>query len=303
MVRRLLSASGGDIYGQKKHPADCYFLRGNIPGVRGLAPGGQEGAVMVDSRHPGPRPRGGAVSCLTALVAMALAGCSPQPNPRNIEPATQGGSYEAQYRAPPVTRAQSDPDDAVLPSIQMNAQRCRAPRGGPLTARSALIPAALKHEALSPGDLVDLRVANDTTFTNTYVVSRDGTLKLPFLSAIRAQGRSPEAVESDIAAALVKGGFFSTAPRVSVLVSDFAPARVAVSGAVFEPHTLEIGQVSGAEIDSRRQSALGASTDARDLAVALRNAGGIRPDADLSAVELIRGGQRYQLDLRPMVEG
>jgi hypothetical protein len=56
-------------------------------------------------------------------------------------------------------------------------------------------------------------------------------------------------------------------------------------------------------VDSRRQSALGASSEGRNLSAALRAAGGVRPDSDISAVEVRRGGALYVLDMRGVFEG
>ncbi len=134
-------------------------------------------------------------------------------------------------------------------------------------------------------------------------MSRDGTLKLPFLTPIRAQGRSTNQIETDILSQLLSEDFYEDAPRLSVRISDFASVSVGVSGAVFEPHAVEIGGVQGDNIDALRQGALGASTEGRNLSVALRAAGGVRPDADISAVEVRRNGTLYRLDMRGVFEG
>ncbi|MGB0913887.1 MAG: polysaccharide biosynthesis protein, partial [Phaeobacter italicus] len=49
--------------------------------------------------------------------------------------------------------------------------------------------------------------------------------------------------------------------------------------------------------------ALGASTEARNLSAALRATGGVRPDADISAIQLRRGSKVYTLDMRGVFEG
>ncbi len=227
-----------------------------------------------------------------------LAGCSSAPQPENIAEVETGGAYQAQYRMPPKGRdAESN-----LVAEQMNAQKCR--RGGKVTEPSSFVaPAVLRGERLSRNDLVDVRVADDDTFNGDYVISRDGALKLPFLSPIPAQGRSPDAVEADIAAALVREGFYDEPPRISVRLADFAGVSIAVSGAVFEAQAARIGGQRGEDIDTARQAALGASTEARNLSVALRSAGGVRPDADLSSVELTRAGHKHILDLRGVFAG
>ncbi|SER99463.1 protein involved in polysaccharide export, contains SLBB domain of the beta-grasp fold [Tranquillimonas rosea] len=245
-------------------------------------------------------------SAVSALALLLGAGCARAPHPQNIEPATRGAAYQAQYRAPEGRGAAAP----TLVSATMNLSRCTqdagylsgedGAAGGKL---SGAVPASLRGELLSRGDLLDLRVPQDDTFTGSFVVSRDGTLKLPFLAPIPAQGRTTAQVAADVRRALVADGYYGVTPAVSLLVADFAPARVAVSGAVFEPQPVDIGGVPGDSIDTLRQAALGASTEGRNLSVAVRNAGGVRPDADLARVRLTRGGTNYVLDLRGMIQG
>lgn len=233
-------------------------------------------------------------SCFGVFMTL---GCSSAPTPENIGPVGSGGGYQAQYRDP----GKYDPQSVALLSPRLNAERCQPTRGS-LTKSGGITAHALAGERLSRNDLVDVRVGDDETFNGDYVISRDGMLKLPFLPPVRAQGRSPAEIEGDLGRALLAEGIYSERPRISVRVADFAPVSVAVSGAVFEPHAVEIGQ-PGDRLDTARQQALGASTEARNLSGALRAAGGVRPDADLSAIELFRGGQRYTLDMRGVFEG
>lgn len=236
----------------------------------------------------------------STLALAALAACSAPQQAGNLEPAATGGAYQAQYRAMEVSRDATP----VLRAPAMNAAKCRPPIGGAYDGKFGTGAAyALRGELLSRGDLVDFRLPEDVTFSGDYVVSRDGTLKLPFLGAIPAAGRTPDQVAGDIRQALVSGGYYDAEPVTSLLIKDFAPARVAVSGAVFEPRPMDIGGVRGDEVDDRRQAALGASTEGRNLSVALRSAGGIRPDADLSAVRLTRAGRNHTLDLRGVFRG
>lgn len=233
------------------------------------------------------------------LAALALGNCARLDTPDNLEPVSAGDGYQAQYRAPDVSRRNAQ----FLRSAQINAQKCTAPRGGVAGKGSGLAASSLRGERLTRNDLVDVRVGDDDTFNGDYVVSRDGTIKLPFLPPIRAQGRLTSEVERDIATQLIAGDFFVERPRISVRVADFASVTVGVAGAVFEPRSVEIGGVPGDQVDSRRQGALGASTEGRNLSAALRAAGGVRPDADISAVAVRRGGQVYLLDMRGVFEG
>ncbi|MDK3020150.1 polysaccharide biosynthesis/export family protein [Pseudodonghicola flavimaris] len=247
--------------------------------------------------RPGPR------LCASLLALSVATACTVPRQAANIEAAAAGDAYQAQYRA--FVAQEAEPP--LLQSPAINAGKCRPPAGdaggtgGGKLGRP--MPYALTGELLTRGDLVDLRLPEDETFPGDYVISRDGTLKLPYLAPIPAQGRSPAQVMADIRRALVAGGYYDTEPTLSLLIRDFAPARVAVSGAVFEPRLVEIGGIRGDEVDAGRQAALGDSTEGRNLSVALRNAGGIRPDADLSAVRLTRAGTNYTIDLRGALAG
>jgi protein involved in polysaccharide export with SLBB domain len=234
------------------------------------------------------------------LIGLYMTACAPLQTPQNLEPVAIGEGYQAQYREPPSMR-QRNPIQQIVPSetsAEMNTGTCKPFAGG--RTRAA---AALRGERLSRNDLLDIRIAEDETFSGGYVISRDGQVKLPFLKPIPAQGRTTGQIEADIISALLAEAFYDDPPRVSVRVADFASVSVGVSGAVFEPHIVEIGGVQGADLDGRRQDALGASTEARNLSAALRAVGGVRPDADISAVRLKRGTQVYTLDMRGAFEG
>ncbi|WP_424978619.1 polysaccharide biosynthesis/export family protein [Leisingera sp. S232] len=236
----------------------------------------------------------------TAILAvLSLGGCVQIDPPDNLEPVASGDGYQAQYREPEVSRSAA----GFLQSQRMNESKCRPAAGGTGGKGAGTAQAALAGERFSRNDLVNLRIGDDETFNGDYVISRDGTLKLPFLAPIRAQGRTAIQIENDIAAKLIAADFYSDRPRISVRAADFASVTVGVSGAVFEPKAVEIGGVPGDIVDSRRQGALGASTEARNLSAALRAAGGVRPDADISAVEVRRGSSLYRLDMRGVFEG
>ncbi|MCA0996943.1 polysaccharide biosynthesis/export family protein [Alloyangia pacifica] len=232
---------------------------------------------------------------------MAAAGCASYDRPDNLAPVAEGLDYQAQWRSPEVSRSNAQ----YLRSPAINAQACRAPLGGGEGSGKfgGLAAAALRGERLTRGDLLDIRVEQDETFNGSYEVSRDGTIRLPFLDAIRAQGRTVDEIEAELDSALRAEQFYDDSPRISVRILDLAPVSVGVSGAVFEPHQVGIGGVSADQRDSVRITAMGASTEARNLSAALRAAGGVRPDADISAVELRRGGQLYKLDMRGVFEG
>jgi protein involved in polysaccharide export with SLBB domain len=254
--------------------------------------------VLKNEKNEAAQGMGKTLGALSTLLLCAA--CTGYDIPDNLEAVSQGTAYQAQWRAPDVSRAEA----GFLRSETMNAQGCLPPGGVDGRGKGSAIAAqALAGERLTRNDLVDLGIGDDETFNGAYVISRDGTLKLPFLTPIPAQGRSTDQIEADIIRQLLDQGFYTEPPRVSVRAADFASVTVGVSGAVFEPRAVEIGGTSGDMMDTRRQGALGASTEARNLSAALRAAGGVRPDADISAVQVRRGGQVYRLDMRGVFEG
>ncbi|MEQ8654415.1 MAG: polysaccharide biosynthesis/export family protein [Kiloniellales bacterium] len=235
---------------------------------------------------------------LGVLVLSATAACAPMRTPENIEAVEEGASYQAHYRS-----ADADIlDERNKRSMAMNAERCQISSGQPLTLPVTL-DVALESERLSRGDLLEVLVQKDEVFSGEYEVSRDGKLKLPFADPVPAANRSVGELEREIAERLVREGYYRRRPEVSVRVMDFASAKVYVGGAVFDPGSFEVGRVSGDDRDDLRQTARGASTEGRNLSLALQAAGGVRPDADLSAAVLRRDGVEYRLDLRPAIEG
>ncbi|MEL6318546.1 MAG: polysaccharide biosynthesis/export family protein [Pseudomonadota bacterium] len=241
-----------------------------------------------------------------ALVFTSLlaSGCAALERPGNIEPVAEGASYQAQLRDADGWPEANDPKLAARPggaasSIALNAERC-APQPA---ARPAAALYGRPAERLSRGDMVALEVTKDAVFTGRYEISQDGMLRLPHLHPLAAHGLSASALEGRVRAALVAARYYTApGPAVSVRLADHASARVAVSGAVFEPGTVEIG-LPGQTIDTLRQKTLGAATEGRNLSVALTYAGGARPDADLSRVLLTRAGVVSAHDLRGAVTG
>ncbi|MEM9763349.1 MAG: polysaccharide biosynthesis/export family protein [Pseudomonadota bacterium] len=233
---------------------------------------------------------------MTAITAaFVLSGCAAMKMPENREAADEGRAYQAQYRT-----AESDLRRARnARSIALNAQRCAAAA----ETGAANTGWALSAEALSPGDLVEVRVGSDEVFSGSFELSSDGMLRLPHLAPVRAIGREPPALEQEIAEKLLSQGYYRRSPRVSVRLADPASAKVFVAGAVFEAGQHEIGRVSGDDRDTRRQEATGAGGGGRSISQALRAAGGVRPDADLSRVRLLRAGKTRVLDLSGAIRG
>lgn len=181
------------------------------------------------------------------LAVLALGNCAGFDTPDNLEPIAVGDGYQAEYRTPDATR----PDAGFLRSAQINAEKCKPLRGGATGKSSGIAAASLRGERLSRNDLVNIRVSGDETFNGDYVVSRDGTIKLPFLMPIRAQGNRTDQIEDANTAQLIANDF-SRCARASLCGLRILPLSAWGAGAVFELRAVEIGGVQGDRVDSRR---------------------------------------------------
>lgn len=249
------------------------------------------------SGGPGRRRRSRGRGAVLALLMLSPA-CSATKEISNVEPVASGESWQAQYRG---AQEGATPLE-VGASAAANAARCTSPAGA-VTEAAGLRAVPRDAEVLSIGDLLDVSLPEDVTFTGKYRVSQDGTLRVVQLPPVRALGRTVDAVQADLTRALLATGTYTTPPQVSVRLMDFAAARVFVSGAVFEPGAHQIGGPSATSTQADRLAAIGAAGDERRLSRALRAAGGIRPDADLSRVTVLRGTRRSTYDLRPAIAG
>lgn len=235
---------------------------------------------------------------LLCAAILTLASCASHQVPDNRENVDAGQAYQARYRGPDTGGAEE------TRSSYLDALKCTDGQllsdAGSLDGKAASLAAVTggNAEILSIGDLVAVFIEDDETLSASYVIGADGQIRVPFLRPVPAAGRSPREVERSLAQALLLDELYAVEPRVSVLLRDYAEATVFVSGAVFEPRQVIIGGANAQTRDPERQEALGAATSSRRLSAALRNAGGIRPDADLSKVFVIRGGTRTQYDIR-----
>jgi len=184
------------------------------------------------------------------------------------------------------------------------------PFGAQIVVRSAAkaVPALSPEPAamplLSPGDRVFLSMEDGEEFVGSYAVGNDGQLRIPYLHPLSVRGRSVEAAEERLAAAMVSEGLLAPGnTRVSLEPQLWAAVKVHVSGAVFAPGPVIVNDRSHVETRPDMKTRSGDFAPDRYLAAALRAAGGLRPDADLNRAVLIRDGIETPIDLRPMLDG
>jgi polysaccharide export outer membrane protein len=157
---------------------------------------------------------------------------------------------------------------------------------------------------LSPGEIVDIQIEDGDGFSGRYVVNLDGTVRLALLKPVHVVGQGVGHAAEQIRAALVNEGFFQPqAARVSVRVLHWAPIEVAVSGAVFEAGQIRINDLKPSSVLVEQLNAYGDYASHRTVVEALRAASGIRPDAKLDQVIIIRNGWQLEVDMSGVLTG
>src|SRR6202012_2695240 len=91
--------------------------------------------------------------------------------------------------------------------------------------------------------------------------------------------------------------------HASIRILDRGPARVEVSGAVFQPGQVVINEQMPNDTDTVRETAIGDHALGRTLSIALSHAAGVRPDADLSHITIEHDGETRVVDLTGVITG
>ncbi len=233
------------------------------------------------------------------LFAILLGGCVATEVPRNISPVADGGGYQATQRSFDADESESANADGqfFVTSLRadLNLSRCKP---NPEYDSLPQFPDTKAELPITKGDLLRVTVLDDDLLSGDFEIEEDGILRLPQMRGVRAEGVSAEQLERMVQQALIRDELYQApgAP-VSVKVIDRAPIRLPVSGAVFEPGSVEIAQKFQQERDPLRQTASGDLSNNRTLSGAIRSAAGVRPDADLRNVLLRREGKTWRVDL------
>ncbi|WP_279351947.1 polysaccharide biosynthesis/export family protein [Erythrobacter litoralis] len=159
---------------------------------------------------------------------------------------------------------------------------------------------------LSAGDRLAIRVMGDPDgLSGTYVIDSDGTIDVPGIDRVHAGGTSLAVLESALRNRLVAAELVRPLRNsVSVSLIEASGVAVGVSGAVFEAHAVRAGERSPeGRIGLKEGASSGDANAGRSVATAIRAAGGVRPDADIQRIYLLRGDTYVELDLSGLVHG
>ena len=156
----------------------------------------------------------------------------------------------------------------------------------------------------SPGDRFNIQVPGAAEFSGDYMINADGRIILPYAGEIQAVGLSNSELTKKIEGALVRADLFqSDAFRISVRPVQYAPINITVAGAVFLPGRFVINSINAADKGDKAMTKFGDSPLDRFVPAALRAAGGVRPDADLNKIILVRNGVSRQLNWQGAITG
>jgi protein involved in polysaccharide export with SLBB domain len=222
-------------------------------------------------------------------AAALLSGCATMPSPRN--------TADAQYQVAQQQGQEREIGRCVRPPVPLAISGLRQVAPEQYAAVADLI---------APGDRLNLQVAGDKDqLTGTYVVSPTGMLLIGGAVEVNAMGRSRSAVAYDLRQKLVQGGYIRNLPdNVRLQLAQASHVNLSVEGAVFFPGQVtagERGELVAANVYNH--PANGDNNNGRTLTTALRAAGGVRPDAALGTVYLIRGTSYAAIDMSTAITG
>lgn len=220
--------------------------------------------------------------CLLGLLAT---GCAVGPAPENLSSSAWMPQHREYISYPCVQRAQAIP-----------------------TGLATVSPAEMVDGAqrFAPGDRIRVRILGDEDrLSGIYVVDPNGNINMPGIPGIAAAGRTETSVAGTLRQSLIAANLVRPLSRaVDLRLIESGGVAVSVTGAVFFSGSVRVGERRAEDrIGQREGEASGDANSGRTVASALRAAGGVRPDADISQIILVRGDRQTVLDMTGMVDG
>lgn len=206
-------------------------------------------------------------------------------------------------------------------TARINSTLClTSPRNDQMVSSSAMridSNAAIKKESenyrlepfegelpISAGDQLTVKIAGDEDWDGVYEVSVGGGINIPLLGRVAVAGLTVPAIKAILADELVDNQLVrSSAVSVDASVVEWSPVDVFVRGAVFNKGRVSVNFPNPDYVLLRPERDSGDDGQGRLLSYALQAAGGVRPDADLSNIQIIRNGETIPVDLSGLVHG
>lgn len=159
---------------------------------------------------------------------------------------------------------------------------------------------------LSRGDRINIAMLDGDEFNGDYVIGPDGKIGLPHIPRLAAASLTEDELADHIGDALEANNLVTKeAAKVSVRIVKYAPLQISIAGAVWQPGFVLINEPDKAAIAAVGTPIriFGDTTFNRNLTTALREASGLRPDADIRSIMLTRRGKTYRFDLSGAITG
>ena len=180
---------------------------------------------------------------------------------------------------------------AVLACVLLGGATCG------LEGTSALPPPDLsKMDTLGPGDVVEVRVFNEPDLSGTHQISENGTITLPLVGSLVAEGLSPDELSTSIAASY--NAAYLKRAEVSLLVKERNSQKVFVLGSVSKPGAVAIsgGRMTVIEAISQAGGPSKLADSTRVVLTREKDGKQIRVAVDVGA---ITKGQAPDVELQP----
>lgn len=157
---------------------------------------------------------------------------------------------------------------------------------------------------LSPGDRIRILIPEGELFNGVYEVNTNGTISIPYLAPLPVVGLDLSTIQDLIQIQLIERKYFQPQfLQISVLPLALAPIAVNVSGETFQPGRVLINNRSAEVRAQQLTQSSGDYAPDRFLTSALRGAGGVTPNADITKISIIRQNKKLTVDLSGIFTG
>lgn len=242
-----------------------------------------------------------ALAC--ASLSLALTACVAGPAPANLETSVYAPGQVAWEGS-----KQPQGDWIAQAPVGRGAPTCSWEVPRELDTYQRVSPTAFLNRTapLGAGDRLEITVLGDEDrLTGTYVIESDGSLALRGQEPVRASGLTIAALTEELRNQLIAQDIvrpLQNAVRVALI--ENAGASVSVGGAVFQPGAVRAGErTPESRIGLKEGAVSGDDNVSRTIAGAIRAAGGVRPDADVQRIYLMRNGTYAEFDLSGLIHG
>ncbi|MGP1383905.1 MAG: polysaccharide biosynthesis/export family protein [Thainema sp.] len=134
---------------------------------------------------------------------------------------------------------------------------------------------------LGSGDQIAITVFGYEEFEGSRVVLPDGTISIPLLGPIRAEGRTTESLSRELTSQL---SAYLVNPSVDVSLTVLRPVVVNIAGEVHRPGPVQLSSLTDVRTRVDTNSRITSSSTSPTLSTALGAAGGVRSTADIRRV-------------------